>query len=53
MKSFIGGVIAGAIVGGAFAIVAGPMSDRDRRRMKRGAGRFLRSAGAALDAVRR
>jgi len=49
--SFIGGVLAGAIVGSALTMVVDPISDKQRRKMYRGAQTMFKTIGSVLDAV--
>lgn len=48
---FLGGIIAGAIVGSAITMVVDPISDRDRRRFKRGTQNVFKTVGALIDTV--
>ncbi len=49
--SFVGGIIAGAIVGSAITMVMDPLSDKQRRKMYRGAQNMFKTIGTVLDAV--
>ncbi|MGN1059716.1 MAG: hypothetical protein ACI4QW_04720 [Clostridia bacterium] len=49
--SFIGGVIAGAIVGSALTMVIDPVSDRQRRKLHKGTHSMFKTMGTVLDAM--
>ncbi len=49
--SFIGGVIAGAIVGSALTMVMDPVSDKQRRRMHKGTQSMFKTMGSVIDAM--
>ncbi len=49
--SFLGGVIAGAIVGSAITMVADPVSDRQRKKLYRGTHNMFRTMGAVIDSM--
>ena len=49
--SFLGGVIAGAIVGSAITMVADPISDRQRRKLYKGTHHMFRTMGTVIDAM--
>jgi len=49
--SFIGGVIAGAIVGSALTMVMDPITDRQRRKLHKGTQSVFQTMGTVLDAM--
>ncbi len=49
--SFLGGVIAGAIVGSALTMVIDPVSDRQRRKLHKGTHTMFKTMGSVLDAM--
>lgn len=49
--SFIGGVIAGAIVGSALTMVIDPVNDRQRRKLHKGTHSMFKTMGTVLDAM--
>ncbi len=49
--SFIGGVIAGAIVGSALTMVMDPVSDKQRRKMHKGTQSMFKTMGSVIDAM--
>ncbi len=48
---FLGGVIAGAIVGSALTMVMDPISDRQRRKLHKGTHSVFKTMGTVLDAM--
>ena len=49
---FIGGVVAGAIVGSAITMMVDPISDRDRRKIYRGTRNVMKKVGCFVDMLR-
>ena len=49
--SFIGGVIAGAIVGSAITMVMDPITDKQRRKLHKGTHSVFKTMGTVLDAM--
>lgn len=49
--SFLGGIIAGAIVGSAITMVADPISDRQRRKLYKGTHNMFKTMGTVIDAM--
>lgn len=49
--SFIGGIIAGALVGSALTMVIDPISDKQRRRLQRGTENMFKTMGTVIDAM--
>lgn len=53
MKSieFIGGVIAGAVVGSAITMFIDPISDKQKRKMHKNSSHMFKTMGSVLDAM--
>lgn len=49
--SFLGGIIAGAIVGSALTMVMDPVTDRQRKKMHKGTQSMFKTMGSVLDAM--
>lgn len=49
--SFLGGVLAGAIVGSALTMVIDPISDKQRRKLYKGTQSMFKTIGSVLDAM--
>ena len=49
---FLGGIIAGAIVGSAITMVLDPVSDRERRKLYRGTRSAIRKVGHVIDMMK-
>lgn len=49
---FLGGIIAGAIVGSAITMVLDPVSDRERRKLYRGTRNTMRKVGHIIDMMK-
>ena len=49
---FVGGIIAGAIVGSAITMVMDPVSDRDRKKLKKGTKNFARKVNYVIDMMK-
>ncbi len=49
--SFLGGVIAGALVGSALTMVMDPVSDKQRRRLHKGTHSMFKTMGTVIDAM--
>lgn len=49
--SFLGGMIAGALVGSAITMAIDPINDKQRRKMHRGASSMFKTMGSVLDAM--
>lgn len=49
--SFLGGVVAGALVGSAITMVIDPVSDRQRRKLYKGTHSMFKTMGSVLDAM--
>ncbi len=49
---FLSGVIAGALVGSAITMVMDPVSDRDRRRLKRGTRNVIKKVSYLFDMMK-
>jgi len=49
--SFIGGVLAGAIVGSALTMVIDPISDKQRKKLYKGTHSMFKTIGSVLDAI--
>lgn len=49
--SFLGGVIAGAIVGSALTMVMDPVTDKQRRKMHKGTQSMFKTMGTVIDAI--
>ncbi len=49
--SFLGGIIAGAIVGSALTMVMDPVTDRQRKKLHKGTQSVFRTMGSVLDAM--
>lgn len=47
----ISGLVAGALVGTAITVFAGPVSGRQKRRMKRAGSHMFKTVGSMLDTV--
>ena len=47
--NFVKGMITGAMVGMAVGMILDPTHDRDRRRFRKNAGRYIRSAGSVIE----
>lgn len=48
---FIGGVIAGAVVGSALTMFIDPVSDKQKRKMHRTSNHMFKTMGSVLDAM--
>ncbi|MBR5157196.1 MAG: hypothetical protein IKW59_05450 [Clostridia bacterium] len=49
--SFIGGIIAGAVVGSAVTMFIDPISDKQRRKMHKSSSHMFKTMGSVLDAM--
>ncbi len=49
--SFIGGIIAGAVVGSAVTMFMDPISDKQRRKMHKSSNHMFKTMGSVLDAM--
>jgi len=49
--SFVGGMIAGAIVGSALTLVVDPISDKQRKKLYKGANSMFKTIGAVLETM--
>ncbi len=49
--SFVGGMIAGAVVGSALTMVMDPVSDKQRKRLYKGTQVMVKTMGTVLDAM--
>lgn len=49
--SFVGGLIAGAVVGSALTMVMDPVSDKQRKRLYKGTQVMVKTMGTVLDAM--
>ncbi len=49
--SFLGGIIAGAIVGSALTMVMDPITDRQRKKLHKGTQSVFKTMGTVLDAM--
>ncbi len=49
---FLGGIIAGAIVGSAVTMVLDPVSDRERRKLYRGTRNAMKKVGYMIDMMK-
>ncbi len=49
--SFLGGVIAGALVGSALTMVMDPVSDKQRRKLHKGTHSMFKTMGTVIDAM--
>ena len=48
---FTKGMITGALVGAAVGMMLDPINDRNKRRVKRSAGRYMKIAGNVLESM--
>ena len=48
---FIGGMITGAIVGGALTMLIDPVNDKQHRRMKKNSSHMFKTMGSVIDAM--
>ncbi len=48
---FVKGLIAGAAIGAMMGMIFDPVSDRDRRYMKKRVNRMMRNAGNIIDSM--
>lgn len=46
---FVKGVVAGLVVGSAITMIADPVSDRQRHKMRKKTEGFFKSIGSAMD----
>lgn len=51
--NFLGGIIAGALIGSAVTMIADPVSDRDRRRLYRNTHDVFKKMGTVIDTMMR
>ncbi|MBR6729172.1 MAG: hypothetical protein IKL80_03330 [Clostridia bacterium] len=49
--SFIGGIVAGALVGSAITMVLDPISDRQRKKLFKGTHSVFKTIGTVLDTL--
>jgi len=49
--SFIGGIVAGAVVGSALTMIMDPLNDKQRRKLHKGTHSMFKTMGTVLDAM--
>jgi len=49
--SFLGGIVAGALVGSALTMMIDPVSDKQRRRLQKGTNAMFKTVGTILDSI--
>jgi len=50
-KRFTAGLLTGAVIGGIVGMMVDPISDKDHKKMRRGAGSIIHAVGNIVDGL--